>query len=116
MNVAPLVGDIPTTTVTVRTFGAPSRDAYGVVTATPTDASRTVVVHPSGRKELERLGLDFKRETISVYDTTDSYTSDTVRPARVQYQGRWYEVVRVGDYGTLGGLYLIHAALITGAS
>lgn len=114
INVAGLIGAIPTTTITVRTFDAPTANAFGEQTSSYTDATRTAVVHPSGRKELQRLGLDVKRETISVYNVADLGTSDVVRPPCVQYQGRWYEVVRVGDYAALGGIYLVHAGLIPG--
>lgn len=112
--VAGLIGGIPTTTITVRTFGTPSANAFGEQAASYTDATRTVVVHPSGRRELQRLGLDFKRETISVYDAAALGTTDTTRPPCIQYGARWYEVVRVGDYAELGGIYLVHAALIDG--
>jgi hypothetical protein len=114
IDVAGLKGAIDTTTITVRTFGTPTTNSMGEQIATYTDATRTAVVHPSGRKELERLGLDMKRATISVYDVAELGTSDAVRPPCVQYQSRWYEVVRVGDYATLGGIYLVHAALLPG--
>lgn len=113
IDVSGLVGDIPPTTITVRTYGASTVNAYGEPEATPTDTAGVVAtVHPSGRRELERLGLDAKRETIAVYTTTGLGLSTTLRPPRVLYQGRWYEVVRVGDYLTLGGICLVHAALI----
>lgn len=117
IDVAGLVGGgIPATSVTLRTYGASTINAYGESDASSTDASATMVVHPSGRRELERLGLDSKRETISAYSTTAVGLSSTVRPPRILYGGRWYEVVRVGDYGALGGVYLLHAALIDEAS
>jgi hypothetical protein len=114
--VADLVGDIPPETITVRTFGASTINAYGEAEATYVDTSLDAVVHPTGRRALERMGLDRKRETISVYATTALGASDTVRPPRVQYATRWYEVVAHGDYGELGGLYLIHAALLDAAA
>lgn len=116
LDVAPLVGDIPPTTITVRTFGAEVRDALGQTTATATETSIEAVVHPSGRRELERLGLDTRRETISVYTTTAVGTSDGVRPPEIDYGGRTYVVIRLGDYSALGGLYLIHAALRDGVA
>lgn len=114
--VADLVGDIPPETITVRTFAASTVNAYGESEATYSDTTLSAVVHPTGRRMLERLGLDRKRETISVYATSALGGPDGVRPPRVSYGGRWYEVVAHGDYGTLGGLYLVHAALLDGAS
>lgn len=116
IDVAGLIGAIPATTVTLRTYGATTVNAFGESEATGTDASATVVVHPSGRRELERLGLDSKRETISCYSASAVGLSSTVRPPRILYGGRWYEVVRVGDYLTMGGLCLVHAALIDEAT
>jgi hypothetical protein len=99
--------------ITIRTFGAStSSDRYGEETSTPSDDERTVVVHVSGRAELQRLGLDFKRETISVYDNVEIPGGGATKPAEILYQSRWYQVVRVGDYGRIGGIYLVHAALI----
>ena len=112
IDVSGLVGDIPTTTITVRTFGASVPNEYGEPVASSSDASATATVHPTGRRELERMGLASKRETIAVYMTTGLGLSSTIRPPRVLYQSRWYEVVRVGDYLTLGGICLVHAALI----
>lgn len=116
IDVSALVGDIPPTTITVRTFAVATPNVYGEREAASADATRTAVVHPSGRRELERLGLDTRRETISVYVTEALGTVDDVRPPEIQYGGRWYVTVRVGDYGALGGLYLIHAALLDGVT
>ncbi len=112
IDVAPLVGAIPTTAVVVRTFNAATRNAFGETVDTYTDATRQCVVHPSGRRELQRLGLDLARATISVYDTAAIADIGATRPAQIQYAGRWYEVVRLGDYAELGGIYLVHAAQI----
>lgn len=113
INVAGLVGAIPPTTITVRTFGTPTPNAFGEQTAAFTDTTATAVVHPSGREELERLGLDFKRAHVSVYIRAELGIDPAVRPPCVEYQSRWYEVVHVGDYLTLGGLCLARAALLT---
>lgn len=113
IDVSGLIGDIPPTTITVRTYAASTINAYGEAEAAATDTAGVVaVVHPSGRRELQRLGLDAKRETIAVYTAAGLGLSSTLRPPRVLYQTRWYEVVRVGDYLTLGGICLVHAALI----
>lgn len=110
IDVSALVGDIPTTTVTLRTYGAATVNAYGEMVTTPSTTSVTAVVHPSGRQTLERFPeIDRQREMISVY-VLDAISSS--RPAEVDYQGQTYEIVELGDYGTLGGIYLIHAARI----
>ncbi len=107
-----LVGILPATTVTLRTFAASTINARGEASAAHTDTSLTAVVHPTGRRTLERLGMDTARATISVYTTTAVRTVGSVRPARIQHQSRWYEVVGSGDYEDLGGIYLIHASLL----
>lgn len=113
--VAGLVGGIPTTSITLRTFAASTVNSYGEAEASYSDTTVTVVVHPSGRRELERLGLDDRKETISVYGLVGLGLSSTVRPPHVLYGARWYEIVRVGDYLALGGICLAHAALIEDA-
>lgn len=111
IEVSALVGDIPSTTITLRTFGAATLNVYGETVRTPTDASVEAVVHPlSSRRTLERLGLDFTRETISVY------TTNTPMPvtSRVLHAGRWYEVVSFADYVSsgVGDMYMAHAQLL----
>lgn len=113
IDVSALVGDIPTTPITIRTWGTPTVNDFGEpVHGDPTEVERDCVVHPSGRRELQRLGLDFARETISVYDTAAIVGIGATRPAEIDYAGRTYEVVRVGDYLELGGICLVHAALV----
>lgn len=114
IDVGPLVTDLGFEPVDIllRTFGASTSDAYGEETSTPVDTVLTVPVHPSGRRELQRLGLDFLRETISVYSNTEIIGGGATRPAEIQYQARWYQVVRVGDYERMGNIWLIHAALM----
>jgi len=69
-------------------------------------------VHPTGRRERESLPeADRTREMISVYFTTAIDTARTSRAPVVLYQGREYEIVRVGDYLALGGIVLVTAAL-----
>lgn len=97
---------------TLRTFGSSTSNTYGEETSTSTDTTINVVVHPSGRRELQRLGLDFLRETISVYSNDEIVGGGATRPAEIEYQGRWYQVVRVADYARMGGIWLVHAALI----
>lgn len=111
IDVEALIGDIPTTTITLRTYTAHGVDSFGEVTRTATDASVEAVVHPlSSRRALERLGLDLTRETIAVYTRT------TPMPvtSRVQHAGRWYEVVSFADYRSsgVGNVYMAHAQLL----
>lgn len=106
-----LVGAIPTTSVTIRTYGATSVNAYGETTATPTDTAASVVVHPATTAMLERMPeADRKRETIAVYTNDALRTVGSTRPARVYYQSTWYEVTQSADYGTLGGIYIVMAS------
>lgn len=111
IDVRALIGDIPTTDVTLRTFAAPSIDMFGESsTSVAAEVTVTAVVHPTGRRDLERLPeADRQRELISVY-VLDGWSSS--RPAEIDYQGATYEVIRAGDYATLGGIYLITAALV----
>lgn len=105
-------GDIPRATVTVRTFGASTRDGLGRVTETPTDTVRTLVVHSlSDRRRLERLGLDGRREIIAAYATVGIGLETNRRPPEIQYAGRWYVVVKVADYLAAGGACMVHAEL-----
>lgn len=112
ITIGNLVGDIPTTTITVRTYGAPSIDARGRTSQTSSDASVTAVVHPADGRTVERMGLDKRRGTISIYATAALWASDAVRNPSVQYGGRWYEVAAVEDYLDLGGIWMAHAQLL----
>ena len=113
INVAGLVGAIPTISVTLRTFNASTINAYGESAATYTDTTRSMVVHPAPTRMLERLpDSDRHRETIAVYDTAAVRTVGTVRPNQIYYQSRWYEVVESGDYLTLGGIVITLAQLV----
>lgn len=113
MDVSALVGDIPTQTVTVRFFAAPTINAFGEAVSTSSTLDITAVVHPTGRRERENLpAIDRAREMISVYVLTAVDTVRAVRPAEVLYQGRTYEVIRCGDYAALGNIYLLTAALL----
>lgn len=113
MDVSALVGDIPAQTVTIRYFDVPTINAFGETVSTSSTVDVTAVVHPTGRRERENLpAIDRAREMISVYVLTPTDTVRAVRPAEVLYQGRTYEVVRCGDYATLGSIYLLTAALI----
>ena len=115
IDVSALIGDIPTTTITVRTSGAPTINRFGEVSSSTSDTSVTAVVHPADKRTRERLtARDAARESIAIYLVTADAV-DTVRTAvapRVQYQGRWYEVVGVADYTALGGVCMAVADLI----
>lgn len=113
IDVRGLFGVLPTTTVTLRTFGASTPDDYGEHTPTPTDASLTAIVHPADARTLERLPeADRSRETIAVYSLLAVDTASSVRPAQIVYASRTYEVVSAADYGAVGGIYLLLAQLV----
>lgn len=113
IDVAALVGDIPTTAIMVRTFAAPTINAYGEPVAESTDADAIAVVHPADRRTRERLpSVDRPRELISIYLTTAIDTVRTAQAPRVLYAGRWYEIVEIQDYLALGGIVIATGALI----
>lgn len=112
IDVSALVGDIATETITVRSWAAPSVDAFGQpARATATDVELEAVVHPATPDQLERLPeIDRVRSVQAIYTTTPLVTVATGYGSRVQYADRWYELTEQGDYGYLGGIYLILAA------
>lgn len=113
IDVSALVGDIPTTSITVRTFGAPTINAFGESAAASTDTPTTAVVHPLKRRRDRQPSTDHAREQIAIY-VTAADALDTVRatPAPwVEYAGRWYEVTEIEDYAELGGLVIAVAEL-----
>lgn len=114
IDVRALIGDIPTTTITLRTFGAVSRNAFGETESASTDTEITAVVHPADRRARERLPeADRVREMISIY-VLDVDAFDTVRAAPapwVVYAGRTYEIVDVQDYVELGGVLIATGSL-----
>ena len=117
MDVSALVGDIPTVTVTVRTFAASAIDGFGQATrGATTDVARQCVVHPATPRQLERLPeADRVRSVLAVYSTEPILTVGAVAPARIEYpvsSGRWHEWTELSDYGELGGIYFGLAALI----
>lgn len=88
-------------------------DALGEVdTGTPDEHDEVIVVHPTGRRTVERLGLDKRRETISLYTTRADIDALAAAPTRVVYQGSTYEAAAVGDYTRMGGIVLVHAQLL----
>lgn len=102
LDCGPLVGDIPTTSVTIRTSGAASIDALGRTTISTSDATRDVVAHPATTAALERLpDSDRRREIIAVYTNDPIDTTD-----KVYYQSSWYEVVESENYDALGDIYI----------
>ena len=111
--VGSLVGIIPTSEVTIRSYGATTINAFGETEQTPSDSTQTVVVHPSGSDVLERLPeADRHRATISVYSNDTLSTVTSTRPYQVFYQNRWYEVIDSADYNTMGDIYVTIAQLI----
>lgn len=113
IDVSPLIGDLPTTTLTRRRFAASSINRFGeTVDGAATDASRTVVAHTADGRTLERAGLDTERETLIVYDTEAIRGPDQGRPDQWLYQGRWYEVIRPVNRTEDGGICWAYAQLI----
>lgn len=100
--VGPLVGDIPTTSVTIRTSGAASVDALGRTTISSSDTTRDVVAHPATAAALERLpDSDRRRDSIAIYTNSSLDLKD-----RVYYNSTWYEVVESENYDALGDIFI----------
>jgi hypothetical protein len=117
VDVSSLLGDLPTVEVTVRTYNTTTVDTFGETAATYADVVRTVVAHPAGRKTMERLfGRDHGVDAWSFYSAESLATVGTVKPNKIQHQGRWYEVVEAADYADMGGLYLATAKLTVDAT
>jgi CO/xanthine dehydrogenase Mo-binding subunit len=113
IDVSTLVGDIPTTPVTVRTYGATSVNAFGETTASYTDEARDVVVHPAPAEMLERRpDSDRHRESIAVYSKEPLRTVGQTKPNKVFFKSRWYEIVDSEDYESLGGIFITLAQLV----
>lgn len=114
IDVRALIGDIPTTTITLRAFGAATVDAFGETVSSSSDTTATAVVHPTNRRSrLRGPEADYTRETITIY-VLDVDAFDTVRatPAPdVVYAGRVYSVAAVEDYATMGGVVIAEAEL-----
>ena len=114
IDVRALIGDIPATTITLRSFGAPTIDAFGEATSTPTDTTITAVVHPTNKRARMRgPEADYARETITVYVLdVDAFDAVRATPAPwIVYQGRTYDVAAVEDYAVLGGVVIAEAEL-----
>lgn len=110
IDVSALVGDIPTSAVTLRTYGATTIDGYGETSATPTEVAMLAVVHPATPEQRTNLPEAYDRSSaIAVYTTTAIAGDGTRRPAEIEYpagSGEWYLVHEIEDYGILGGIYL----------
>lgn len=114
IDVAALVGDIETSTITVRRAGTTTVNDFGVASTTTTETEREAVVHPATRRQREQLPSDSRnRATIAIYTIDGALSPGTaVSGDHVLYAGRWYQVADLGDYGDLGGIYLSLAMLI----
>lgn len=116
IDVSSLVGDIPTVSVTVRTYAASTIDGFGqAARGAATDEVRSIVVHPATARQLERAHVDSARSVLAVYDVELVATVGTVAPARIEYpvgSGRWHEMIEASDYLELGGIAFGLAALI----
>ncbi len=111
-----LGGILPRKTLTIRTFGATTINAFReAVEGSPTDTVEELVTHPAtSRRMLERLReVDRHRETIAVYAPATSalvHASGSRTPLVID-GARTYEVTHVGDYASQGGVYLVLASL-----
>lgn len=114
IDVAALVGDLPVVAVQWELYSEPTINQYGeTVDPVPVLEAREVVVHPAGRRMLERLPeADRARETIAIYDTQPIVGVGSARPEVCRYQGSRYEVTHVADYEDLAGIYLVLASRI----
>lgn len=114
IDVAALIGDIPTTTITLQTAGVPTVNAFGETAAAYTSADITAVVHPTDKRSRLREAVDYTRETISIYVlSADAFDAVRATPAPlVTYAGRVYSVTAVADYAALGGIVIAEAELI----
>lgn len=117
IDVAALATDLGLEPATVTWLVYPTAtvsDAYGETDlGTPDEHAEEIVVHPTGRRTLERLPhADQRREMISLYTSRADISADTAAPTRVVYAGRTYEVAAVGDYTRMGGIVLVHAQLV----
>lgn len=114
IDVRALIGDIPTTTITLRSPTAPTINAFGEPETTYTETTITAVVHPTNKRSRMRgPEADYTRETISIY-VLDVDAFDVVRAVpspRIVYQGREYDVSAVEDYVALGGVLMAEAEL-----
>ena len=116
MNVAALVGDIPTTTITIETYDAdPIPNGYGEIDhGAPTLTEIEAVVFPPTPDQLERLpSADNGSGAIAVYSRTAiPGAGGTSAPSVVQYAGRRYEIHDVEDYLDLAGIQISLAVLV----
>ena len=114
IDVRALIGDIPTTSITLRARAAATVNAFGETSSTSVDTTITAVVHPTNKRSRMRAPeADYTRETITVY-VLDVDAFDAVRavPAPwIVYQGRTYDVKAVEDYAVLGGVVIAEAEL-----
>lgn len=102
-----LVGFEPQTVTLERRAAPTTADAYGVpIEPTETTTTITVVTHPAGRKQLERLNLDHARDARAFYATVELRTATDGHPDVIIMDGERWELQNVADYGTLGGIWI----------
>lgn len=97
------------TAVTLERRAAPTTaDAYGVpVEPAVVSSTITVVMHPADRKQLVRANLDHATDALAFYSTVELRTSTDGHPdIIVTPDGERWELHNVGDYGTLGGIWI----------
>ncbi len=114
--VSGLIGSLPTTSITVRTFSGGTINAYGEWgNSTTTDVTETACVHPATSRRMREMipEADRDRETIAVYVFAGSALARAsgASTPEIQYKSRWYRVVADGDYEDQGGVRLVLASL-----
>ena len=92
--------------IVIERSGVSLTDELGNVTrSTALSPAEAAVVHPASRKQLERAGVDVTTDARAVYTAVPMAIGDVVR-----WRAERWEVVNLGDYGELGGLYLALAS------
>ncbi len=102
--------------MTVERFAAPTGVDYRgrPLVATPTElVIDPMVTHQATRRQLRRENVDASDDWRAFYATQAIIGSGAnQRPDVIRYGGSRWEVQTVGDYGTLGGVWLALAKRI----
>lgn len=94
--------------IVIERAGAPTVNDLGDVThGAPTEIEAVAVVHQATREQLERAGLDVSTDARAFYTAAEIRTVSGDRaPDVVRWAGLRWEIVNIGDYSALGGLFL----------
>ena len=103
-------------TLTVERLSQPTTPDYRgrPTVAAATEVPIYLVSHPSSRQTIQRAQLDESRSWRSFYSESALYgaTDNSAGADVIQHGGERWEVQTVGDYGTLGGIWLALAQRI----